>query len=87
MRILSGSSSGTEAFAETFNVTTNTNGVFDLAIGDGTNVSGSLSGLNWGVADYFIEITIDEDGGIVYQVVGASKLRVVPVAKTSLKFE
>ncbi|AUC83238.1 hypothetical protein CW733_14295 [Lacinutrix sp. Bg11-31] len=87
VRILAGSNAGTEVFSETFNVTTNDNGVFNLAIGDGANVSGSLVTLNWGNVDYFLEIAIDEDGGIIYQVVGTSQLRVVPVAMTSLQFE
>ena len=87
VRILSGSDTGPAVFAETWNVTTNANGVFDLAIGNGTNVSGDLLTLDWGNTDYFLEIAIDEDGGIIYQVVGASELRVVPVAMTSLQFE
>ncbi|WP_052158139.1 hypothetical protein [Lacinutrix jangbogonensis] len=83
VRILSGTNSGPEVFAETWTVTTNTNGVFDLAIGEGANVSGDLSTLNWGAVLYFLEIAIDETGGNMYAVVGTSQLKFTPMAINS----
>jgi len=82
-RLLAGSAGGAEAYAEAFNVTTNANGVFNLAIGG----SGDISLLDWGTVTYFLEISIDDTGGTTYALVGATELRTVPVALTSTKFE
>ncbi|NNK28002.1 MAG: hypothetical protein HKP06_07135, partial [Flavobacteriaceae bacterium] len=83
VRLLAGSATGTEAYAETFNVTTNANGVLNLAVGE----SGDISVLDWGNVTYFLEISIDESGGTAYTLVGATELRSVPIAMTSSKFE
>ncbi|WP_299890116.1 hypothetical protein [uncultured Lacinutrix sp.] len=87
VRILAGSTTGQEVFAELWNTDTNLNGVFDLTIGNGLNISGNLALLDWGNVSYFLEIAIDETGGTTYIVIGATELYVVPIAMTSLQFE
>ena len=87
VRILAGSANGQEAFLELWNTDTNSNGVFNLAIGNGLNISGDLALLDWGNTSYFLEIAIDPTGGTTHVVIGASELNVVPIAMTSLQFE
>ncbi|MFT5437692.1 MAG: hypothetical protein ACI840_002349, partial [Ulvibacter sp.] len=87
VKVRAGSVGGAVVFNETFTSMTNSSGVFNLAIGDGALVSGDLTMLDWGNVDYFLEIGVDPSGGAAYAVVGASQLRVVPVAMTSLQFE
>ena len=87
VNILSETATGTTVFSETFSTSTNMNGVFSLAIGEGANVSGTLSGLNWGITDYYLQIAVDDAGGTNYAVVGVSQIRTTPVSMTSLRFE
>ncbi|MEN9440034.1 MAG: hypothetical protein RLZ33_110 [Bacteroidota bacterium] len=45
--VLQGSASGTAAYVETQNVTTNANGLATFQIGNGTVVSGTMAGIDW----------------------------------------
>lgn len=57
--ILSGSVSGNVVYEESHNVTTNSNAVFSLVIGEGQVMQGStLESINWS-ADNFLSIEID----------------------------
>ena len=88
IQLRNGAATGTVEYSEEFTATTNDNGVFALAIGEGATSSPMMLGdLSWGVDTYFLEVAIDEMGGTSYMTVGASEIRTVPVAITSERFE
>lgn len=78
--ILSGSPTGTAAYVETHNPSTNENGLVSLAIGAGTVVSGNLATIDWGNGTYFIKTETDIGGGVNYSITGSSQLLSVPYA-------
>jgi hypothetical protein len=77
-----GSASGTVVYSETFvpAPTTNQFGLFTLAIGTGTPVTGTFSTVAWGSGNYWIEVQMDATGGTAYTSMGASQLLTVPYA-------
>ncbi len=78
--VLQGSATGTVAYSETQNVTTNLNGLMSLEIGTGTVVSGNFSTISWGVGPYFIKTETDPAGGTNYTITGTQQLLSVPYA-------
>ncbi|MBK9329410.1 MAG: hypothetical protein IPM95_08890 [Sphingobacteriales bacterium] len=78
--ILSGSSSGTLVYSESFADTTNQLGLFNIEIGRGSVLSGTFASINWGVNTYFAKVEIDPSGGTTYQLLGTSQLLSVPYA-------
>ena len=78
--ILQGSASGTVAFAETHDSTSNANGLVSLEIGEGTTVTGTFASINWANGPYFIKTEIDPDGGSDYNISGTTELMSVPYA-------
>ena len=81
--ILKGSASGSSVFVETHSATTNANGLVSVEIGNGTNVSGSISGINWGTDAYFIKTETDPTGGTSYSISATNQLLSVPYALSS----
>lgn len=75
-----GAATGPVLFQETHRVTTNAYGLYNLSIGEGTPVSGSLGGLNWGSGSRHLEVELDPAGGSAYISIGNSKLMSVPYA-------
>ena len=70
-------------YSETYspNPTTNSNGLVSIAIGNGTPVTGTFSGINWtngGI--YSIKTDIDPTGGTNNTITGMSTLLYVPFA-------
>lgn len=80
LSVLSGSISGTVEYTETHSVTTNGFGLFNVAIGSGTLVSGSFSGIDWGSNSHYLKVEMDPAGGTSYQNLGTSQLLSVPYA-------
>lgn len=78
--ILSGSSMGAIVYSEVYTVTTNSNGLFNIQVGNGTPVSGNFSIIDWGANDYFLQVALDPNGGSNYQIFGTSQLLSVPYA-------
>ena len=78
--ILQTSSTGTSVYTEQHNATTNNFGLVNLEIGTGTVVSGTFSGINWSIDEYFVQIELDATGGSSYQLMGTSQLLSVPYA-------
>jgi hypothetical protein len=78
--ILQGSASGTSVFVETHQVNTNINGLATLQIGNGTNVSGTISAIDWSNGPYFIKTETDPSGGSNYALSGTTELLSVPYA-------
>ncbi|OYT13117.1 MAG: hypothetical protein B6I19_06770 [Bacteroidetes bacterium 4572_114] len=82
--ILSESASGNVVYSETHSVETNSMGLFTLEIGNpGLVLSGSFQDIPWGVAEYFLKLEIDENGGANYQLMGVSQLLSVPYSLNS----
>lgn len=84
--ILQGTISGTEVFKENYvpNPQTNENGLVTIAIGMGTPVIGTFSGIDWANGPYFIKTEVDPTGGSNYTITGTSELMSVPYALFSL---
>lgn len=78
--ILQGSANGTAIYIETQTATTNANGLATLAIGGGTPVTGTFSGINWASGTYFIKTETDPTGSTNYTITGTSQLLSVPYA-------
>lgn len=83
LSILDGSASGTSVYSETQTVSTNSFGLYNLAIGSGTVVSGSMATVGWGSGDKYLKVEIDPAGGSNYTDLGASQLLSVPYAMYS----
>jgi uncharacterized protein (TIGR02145 family) len=78
--ILQGSSTGTPVYVEIQNTITNANGLATIDIGDGTQVTGTFSGIDWSNGTYFIKTETDPTGGINYTITGVSQILSVPYA-------
>jgi hypothetical protein len=78
--ILKNNTSGTLVYEEIHTVTTNSYGLVNLNIGEGSVVSGSLSTINWANDKYFLKVELDPSGGTTYLSMGTSQLLSVPYA-------
>jgi len=78
INILQDSESGTLAYSESHSITTNEFGLASLNIGNGTIISGTFDGIEWGAFNYFLQLGIDIDGGSSYETIGVSPLLSVP---------
>ena len=84
--ILDVSVTGTTLYSETHTVTTNSYGLFTLAIGRGTPVTSTFSNINWASGtDKFLKVEIAPAGGSNYQLQGTTQLLSVPYALYSEK--
>ena len=75
--------SGTIVYQETQTATTNSLGLFTLNIGQGTAVTGTLSGINWSSGSKFVQVEFDPAGGTNYTDMGTTQLMSVPYALSS----
>ena len=78
--ILQGSPSGTAAYVETHNPTSNQNGLVSIEIGNGTLVSGDFATIDWANGPYYVKTETDPTGGTSYTITGTSQLLSVPYA-------
>ncbi len=82
--ILSSSATGTVVWQETHTTSTDTFGLFNVVIGEGTSTSGGSSAtfqeIDWGAASHFMKVEIDVNGGSNYVHVGTSQMMSVPYA-------
>src|SRR5688572_7099644 len=84
--ILDVSITGTTLYSETHTVTTNSYGLFTLAIGRGTPVTSTFPSINWASGtDKFLKVEIAPAGGSNYQLQGTTQLLSVPYALYSEK--
>ena len=74
------SATGTVVYSETYTALTNDFGVFGIAVGGGSVVSGDFSTIDWGAGEKYIEVEADFNGGSSYTSMGASQLLSVPYA-------
>ncbi|MBN8693687.1 MAG: hypothetical protein J0L69_10855 [Bacteroidetes bacterium] len=84
-KIIQGTPTGSVSYEETNTATSSSSGIFTVAIGAGTPVSGSMSTVDWANGPYYIEVSVDPAGGTSYSVVGVSQLLSVPYALYAAK--
>jgi hypothetical protein len=75
-----GSASGTVVYKERHSPTTNALGLFDVNIGTGTIISGTMAGINWGINSKFLQVELDTSGGNAFIDMGTTQLMSVPYA-------
>jgi hypothetical protein len=80
LSVLDNSASGTVVYTETQTKTTNTQGLFNLVIGQGTATFGTFAAVNWGSNSKFLRVEMDNAGGSNYVLVGTTQLLSVPYA-------
>src|SRR5688500_8495002 len=68
--IRDGGISGAIVYRETNTATTNQFGLFTAAIGAGTAVNGTFTGINWATGTKFLQIEVDLAGGSNYTDMG-----------------
>lgn len=71
---------GAIKYRETHSVTTTEQGMFSVHVGQGTPVSGTFSGINWGANAKFMQVEMDPDGGSSYIDMGTQQMMSVPYA-------
>jgi hypothetical protein len=71
---------GTIVYQETHNPTTDEFGLFNLVIGSGAIITGSMQSIAWANDSYFLELAMDATGGANYQAMGTTQLISVPYA-------
>ena len=70
----------TTIYTETHSVLTSNLGLFAVQVGAGIPVFGTFESISWGDNPHFIEVSMDENGGTDYQLLGSSELLSVPYA-------
>jgi uncharacterized protein (TIGR02145 family) len=72
--------SSSAVYTETHDLTTSTSGLFTLNIGEGTSSLGDFESIDWSTGTYSVEVSLDENAGSNYTVMGTSPLLTVPYA-------
>lgn len=80
LSVISGSPTGNIVYVEAHPVATNSLGLVNLIIGQGTPLSGTFSSINWGSASHYLSVELDPSGGTAFQPMGTSQLMSVPYA-------
>src|SRR5581483_9728852 len=78
-----GSTGGTIVYQETQSATTNQFGLFTVAIGSGTPVTGTFSAIAWNSNTEFLQVEMDPNGGTSYLDMGTNQFLSVPYAVSS----
>ena len=78
--ILQGFSPGTLVYSERHTPTTNQFGLFTVAIGQGSVLSGTFNTVAWSSGNYWLKVEMDPTGGTTYTTMGTSQLLTVPFA-------
>lgn len=68
------------AYRELHSIRTDRFGLYNLAIGGGSVVTGSFAGINWASGDKYVGVEIDPTGGTNFQLAGTTQLLSVPFA-------
>lgn len=76
--ILKDSANGTATYTETFTVTTTASGLLNIELGKGAATNGVFSEIDWSTGNYFVELSLDLNGGSTYVLVGSTQLVSVP---------
>jgi len=76
--IVQDSINGTLVYSEIHSGTTNQFGMIGLDVGKGTIETGVFGDINWGATFHFLQLELDQTGGVNYQPVGTTQLLSVP---------
>lgn len=71
---------GTSLYQEKHAVITNSFGLYNVIVGQGTSTLGTFSTINWASGSKYLQVEVDPMGGIAYTSLGASQLLSVPFA-------
>ncbi|NOX86834.1 MAG: hypothetical protein GXO86_12870, partial [Chlorobi bacterium] len=82
IRILEEAADGNSVYEESYIATTNNFGILNLDIG--STDTAYFASIDWGAGPYYIEISMDINGGTDYQLYGTSQLMSVPYALYAL---
>ncbi len=74
------SATGPVLYQEKHSVTTNQFGLYNVAIGAGTVLSGTFVSINWGFQDKYIKTELSTNNGLTFSTLGTSQLLAVPYA-------
>lgn len=74
------SASGSIVYEETHATQTNSLGLVNVVMGNGTALTGIFAGINWANGPYWVEVSVDVSGGTNYIVLGTQQLMSVPYA-------
>ena len=85
--IIKGSETGLVVYSEIHSDTTNQFGLVSLIIGEGIQVTGNFSEIDWGSDSHYLQIELDENGGTDFQLMGTTQLLSVPYALYSKNTE
>jgi len=77
--ILQGNANGNSVYTETFSETTNDYGLINLQLGSGVSTD-DFNTISWENGPFFIETSIDVNGGSNYLLMGATQIMSVPYA-------
>ena len=80
LSILDATATGAVLYSESHIKTTNPQGLFNLVIGQGTNIFGTFTTINWGTNSKFLKVEMDAIGGTSYVFVGTTQLLSAPYA-------
>lgn len=80
--IYQGTADGTKVYEETHSLTTTTDGLMTVLIGNGTT-SDNFSAIDWSAGPYFVKREIDPNGGTDYIISGSSQFLTIPYSKYS----
>ncbi len=75
-----GTAGGTIVYQETHSASTNSFGVVNFNIGEGTVVSSVFNNIDWSGSEMFMEVELDPAGGSAYISMGTTQLLSVPYA-------
>ena len=70
LSIMDGALTGPVLYMETFSLTTNSFGLFTVAVGKGLFETGSFSGITWSNGNKFLKTELDTSGGTHYTLAG-----------------
>lgn len=85
VEILKGSTTGTVVFSETHSPTSSKTGTVNLLIGQGTRKTGTFSSVDWGADTYYLQLSMDLNGGSNYEKVSTTQMLPVPYALYAAK--
>ena len=71
---------GSSLYSETHTVGTNQFGLFNVVLGQGINLDGPFTSINWALGDKFLNVKIDPAGGSSFIDMGTTQLVSVPFA-------
>lgn len=85
VEILKGSAEGEVVFTETHTPTSSKTGTVNLLIGQGTTQTGNFSSIDWGADTYYLQLSMDLNGGSDYTKVSTTQMLPVPYALYAAK--